>query len=333
MTGSLHLGLWLDAGSRARPLPDQLRRHIDLVHAAEARGFRSMWVGESHSFGMPAPFQWLAALASHTSLRLGIGVLLLPAWHPLRLAAEASVLDGLSGGRFELGVGVGRRPLQVRFGVETTTVATFADEVLEMLKVLWAGGDRFVGSVVQAEGPIDPLPVQRGGPPIWVGGAIRRSVLRAATFGDGWYASTTYSRTHLALQAERYREELTIRGAEGPILIAANRLALVADTDAEAETLGARYFGPVLRRYATNGSFGEELRNDQASPEELFHRLRDEFCLIGSAERVAREIRAYMDLGVTHIHARVIPDEVPTEIAVRTVDGLAESARVVAAGG
>jgi alkanesulfonate monooxygenase SsuD/methylene tetrahydromethanopterin reductase-like flavin-dependent oxidoreductase (luciferase family) len=299
------------------------------VGVAERCGFDSVWVGETYSFGMPAPLQWLAALAPQTSLRIGTGVLLLPAWEPLRLAAETAVLDALSGGRLELGVGVARRPVQVRFGVEPTTVATFADEVLEMLRVLWGGGQGFAGSIVRVEGGIEPLPVQPGGPPIWVGGAIRRSVLRAATFGDGWYASTTYSTHQIAQQAERYRTELAARGNGSQVQIAANRLTVVAETDEEADELGARYLGPVLRRYATNGSLGEAWRSDPATPEETFRRLRDEYCLVGSADTVAARMAEYQALGVTHVHARAFPDEAPPEVAAQTVAGLAEAVRLM----
>lgn len=333
MSEELQLGIWLDAGSRSRPLDEQLRRHLDLIRVAEQHGFDSVWVGETYSFGMPAPFQWLAAIAPQTSMRLGTGVLLLPTWHPLRLAAEVGVLDGLSGGRFELGVGVGRRPVQLRFGVEPTTVATFADEVLEMLRVLWAGGDGFAGSIVRVEGAVDPRPVQPGGPPIWVGGAIRRSVLRAATFGDGWYASTTHSRDHVALQADRYRAELATRANRGPVRIAVNRLALVARTDEEADALGARYLGPVLRRYATNGSLGEAWRNDDASAAEIYERLRDDYCLVGSPKTVARSLETYRALGVSHLHARAFPDEAPLDVAVQTVEGLAEAAHLLSSDG
>lgn len=330
MTERLHLGLWVDAGSRVRRLDEQLARHLRLVTAAEQVGFDSVWVGETYSFGMPAPLQWLAAIAPSTSMRIGTGVLLLPAWHPLRLAGETAVLDGMSGGRLDLGVGVARPRTQRRYGVDPASVATFADEMLEMLRVLWSGGDGFAGSIVRVDGSLDPLPVQPGGPPLWVGGAVRRSVLRAATFGDAWYGSTTYPFDVIVAQAERYRAELDARGRSDSARVAVNRLALVANSDSEAHALGAQYLGPLLRRYATNGSFGSEWQIDRATPAEIYDRLHGELCIVGAPDSAAAQLKRYADIGVTDVHVRVIPDEMPVEIALQTLRGIAEAVDAVA---
>ncbi|GAA2312239.1 LLM class flavin-dependent oxidoreductase [Streptomyces violaceusniger] len=88
------------------------RRTLDLFQAAEEWGYDSGWVAQHHfqpdGGRLPSPLLYLAAVAERTStLRLGTAVLMLGAEDPLRVAEDASVLDALSGGRVELGVGTG----------------------------------------------------------------------------------------------------------------------------------------------------------------------------------------------------------------------------------
>ncbi|WP_274911659.1 LLM class flavin-dependent oxidoreductase [Streptomyces sp. WZ-12] len=84
---------------------------LELLTAAEERGFASGWVAQHHARqdgGLPSPLVFLAAAAARTRLlRLGTGIITLPLEDPLRLAEDAAVLDTLSGGRLELGLGTG----------------------------------------------------------------------------------------------------------------------------------------------------------------------------------------------------------------------------------
>jgi len=91
------------------------RDYVELFVAAEELGFDSAWVAQHHfdaSAGrLPSPFTFLAAVAERTSrIRLGTAVVTLPLEDPLRVAEDAAVLDALSGGRVELGVGSGADP-------------------------------------------------------------------------------------------------------------------------------------------------------------------------------------------------------------------------------
>jgi len=91
------------------------RDYVELFTAAEELGFDSGWVAQHHFDGsagrLPSPFPFLAAVAERTRrIRLGTAVVTLPLEDPIRVAEDAAVLDALSGGRLELGVGSGADP-------------------------------------------------------------------------------------------------------------------------------------------------------------------------------------------------------------------------------
>jgi alkanesulfonate monooxygenase SsuD/methylene tetrahydromethanopterin reductase-like flavin-dependent oxidoreductase (luciferase family) len=96
--------------------PHQLYRdYVELFVAAEELGFDSAWVAQHHfdavSGRLPSPFTFLAAVAERTRrIHLGTAVVTLPLEDPVRVAEDAAVLDALSGGRVELGVGSGADP-------------------------------------------------------------------------------------------------------------------------------------------------------------------------------------------------------------------------------
>jgi putative FMN-dependent luciferase-like monooxygenase len=110
----LRLGFFtrlLDEGAAA----ERYRLALAQIRHAEAEGFDSAWVAQHHFHeaegGLPSPFVFLAqAAALTTRIRLGTGIVTLPLELPIRVAEDASVLDLMSGGRLELGLGSGGNP-------------------------------------------------------------------------------------------------------------------------------------------------------------------------------------------------------------------------------
>lgn len=114
MSRPFRLGFLSHLHGRAEPRT-LYRDYVELFVAAEEFGFDSAWVAQHHFSStagrLPSPFPFLAAVAERTRrLRLGTAVVTLPLEDPLRVAEDAAVLDALSGGRFELGVGSGTDP-------------------------------------------------------------------------------------------------------------------------------------------------------------------------------------------------------------------------------
>lgn len=99
-------------GATGQPIADVYARLLDAIVAADELGVDTFWVGQHHvdptSGRLPSPFPLLAAAAERTTrIRLGVAVVILPLEDPLRLAEDVAVVDALSGGRIEVGLGTG----------------------------------------------------------------------------------------------------------------------------------------------------------------------------------------------------------------------------------
>jgi probable F420-dependent oxidoreductase len=130
-------------------------------------------------------FAFVAACSS--KLRLFTNIIVLPYRNPFLLAKAAATLQVLSGGRLLLGVGVGyQREEFEALGVSYAERGALADEALETIRQIWAGGEVIKqGRHFNAPGN-ESRPVPSPVPPIWVGGGSDRALERAARHGDGW---------------------------------------------------------------------------------------------------------------------------------------------------
>jgi len=191
----LRIGIRLDprcpAGDRERARKLQAGL-LDLAEAAEAAGLDLLWLAESPADPdalVPAVFPVCAALAARTErLRIATGLLPLPLHHPLRVAEDAATVDGISQGRFELGVGLGAEPgAFAGFGLLTEERAGRFEEAVDLIRRAWGPAPvRFQGRHFQCEGlEVMPKPLQAGGPPIWLGARAESGKRRAARLGAG----------------------------------------------------------------------------------------------------------------------------------------------------
>lgn len=191
----LRFGLWFDFRN-----PPQFRRNYEDIYAetieqiawAEGIGYEGAWLSEHHFAPdgySPSPVVIAAAIAMRTKkMRIGTNVLLLPLYHPVRLAEDCATVDILSRGRFELGVGLGYRVNEFEgYGIPYKERAGRTNEGLEIIRRLWEGETvTFHGKYYHVENArIEPRPVQRPRPPIWVGGMMKPAAKRVARYGDG----------------------------------------------------------------------------------------------------------------------------------------------------
>ena len=175
---------------------------LDLATRAEQAGFASVWVAHhvlnagyvGERLGMRPYWDALTVLgwvAARTErVRLGTSVLVLPYLHPMPLAKQLATIDVLSGGRLDLGVGVGAMPEENEaLGVDYHTRGAQADECIDVLKALWADGSAsYAGTHYRFEDAVSsPKPLQRPHPPLLIGGNGIPALRRVARCGDGWH--------------------------------------------------------------------------------------------------------------------------------------------------
>jgi alkanesulfonate monooxygenase SsuD/methylene tetrahydromethanopterin reductase-like flavin-dependent oxidoreductase (luciferase family) len=202
--------------------------------------------------------------------------------YPAVLAAKlATTLDQVSGGRFDMGVGVGGEypPEFVAAGVDVTERGARTDEALELMRALWAGGSvDFDGRFTRVPDlALAPGPVQPGGPPVWLGGRSPAAIRRAGRFGDVWM----------------------------PYMYTPDQLASsLAEVRAATEAAG-RDPGAVQGAVFCWGGVGvdpEESRREvikgvSAVYQQDFTRLADRYLLHGDPDRVVARAREYADAG------------------------------------
>jgi probable F420-dependent oxidoreductase len=185
---------------------------------AEAAGYGSLWafqrllVPEGSAMepvyhSVLDPMVALGFAAAVTSrIRLGVAVVNMPYLSPAYLAKQAASVDVLSGGRLDLGLGLGWMPEEFAAagGVMAGRGARTA-EYIEVMRRLWAGGvAEFHGEhYTIPAGRAAPPPCQRPGPAVLLGGTVPRALRRAGTLADGWVTS---SRTDLS----RIREGIDV---------------------------------------------------------------------------------------------------------------------------
>jgi len=215
--------LFANAGPFAKPA-----NALGLAHLAEELGFESLWTvehvvvpsgyesqypysadgrmpGPEHT-PIPDPLVWLAFVAGATRrIRLGTGILILPQRNPLVLAKEVATLDRLSGGRVELGVGVGwLREEFDALGVPWEARGRRTDEYVDVLRRVWREPEISYDGEFTRFAPLksSPKPATPAGPKIHIGGHTNAAARRAGRIGDGFFPGRGDDESLRALLAE-----------------------------------------------------------------------------------------------------------------------------------
>ena len=165
------------------------RDFINYIIAAEKVGFEGVFLVEHHFTGagqLSASLNLLSYLAARTSrIRLGTAVVVLP-WHnPVLLAEQIATLDVLSNGRVDLGIGRGYRKEEFdAFCVPMSEAQERFNECLEVMLKAWASDERFSHNGKRwnyKEIMVEPAPIQRPHPPIWLAGGSPQGIAYVAS--------------------------------------------------------------------------------------------------------------------------------------------------------
>lgn len=268
---------------------------VEEAQAVEAAGFAYYSVIEHHQSEtreFSSPLLWLGALASHTRrLRLGVTVLLLPLYHPARLAEEIAAADVIAGGRTFVAVALGYQPRDfAMFGVPMSERVSRFREGVQILKQSWEQDKvTYHGKHFQLDGvAIRPRPLQTR-IPLWGGGNVERSARRAAQECDAWVSGTRSTPAELKSLAKAYRETATALGKQPEVILC--RDCWLADS---REAAWAEY-GAAMARHR-NSVLRQEGKPESAQLDELpLAEPGASNFILGSAADCIRQIEWYRE--------------------------------------
>ena len=286
---------------------------IDMVKMADEAGFEIAWAAEHHALEMtiaPNPFQIMTWWAGHTkNIRLGCGVANAAYWHPINIAGEAAMVDLISGGRMDFGLGSGayqREFDRMRPGLDQKDSYHYVQEMLPLVKELWKGDVEHNGTHWQfPKATSCPKPVQKD-VPIWV--AARSPI----TFDYAVQNNCNIMSWPLTMpfgEAEKYRDQLAEARAKYPghtgRFAMMRHTAVYDNEDDRAASLGAirnalgRFGNLMMKKGDVVNGFPDKVPLDELEGNvRVEPRMLEENLMFGSPDQVVEKLKMYENLGV-----------------------------------
>lgn len=260
------------------------------VRRAEQLGFKAVSTNDHLLYSRPwldAPTALAAVLSYSGNMSVGTSVALPVVRGPVQLAKALAAIDILSNGRLFVGVGPGSSPRDYEIvGLDYQERWKRFDESVCCMRALWRDdADPFAGRFYSTAGiDLEPKPLQRGGPPIWIGSwGSDAGLRRVARIGDGWLASA-YNTTpdQFRVGFEKLREQLRLAGKDPQSFPNAlvTMFMYITDDETEADRILSETIGALLKR-----PIGE---------------LRERL-LVGSPQSCAEKLAAYQAAGVQRV--------------------------------
>ncbi len=255
-------------GSPEREQSQLYREAIEQVEYAEELGFDSVWLGEHHftNYGIcPSILTFASYLAARTEqIRIGLAVAVLPFYQPLRLAEEAAMVDVLSGGRLDFGVGRGYQRVEFDgFGVSMEESKERFQETMDILQLAWSEGRFSYDGKFNKIDNVDvlPKPVQKPGPPIYAAAVSPDTATAMAEKGLPIMVGLTDTESAIASAHANYREKRREVFPDGPDLELPVLRMLYLSQDgtsirADAEGGFKNYLGSLISEGSPGGKTG-----------------------------------------------------------------------------
>ncbi|MGE5251871.1 MAG: LLM class flavin-dependent oxidoreductase [Bacteroidota bacterium] len=283
------------------------------VLLGEDLGFDSVWLEEHHGVSnhyWPSPLVALAGAATRTEhILLGTDIIVLPFYHPVRVAEDASLLDIISDGRFILGAAVGYKPDEFAlYQAPMEKRGARFEEAIQLIRLLWAEEEvNFQGRHYQVSGlKIEPRPAHPL--PIWLGGWGELALERAARLADAWVPGPTADLDKLLVAQSIYRRNLMGLGIEpGSRPCPLTREVVIAETDALALDIAQEHLMISYRDEYGGGAWKHPLIGaEDAAPVDQMEALSRERFLIGGPDTVIRKIERFREaFGMDHLICRL----------------------------
>ncbi len=288
---------------------------LDQIVRAEALGWDDVWISEHHFCDddyLPSVFPMAAAIAARTHrIRIGTGILILPFHDPVRAAEDAAVVDILSNGRLELGIGGGYRVEEFAgFGIDPAERSGRLNEAIPLLRRLFSG-ETFShhGKYYQyGEVSLRPLPVQGAQLPLWAGGTTPAAIRRAAKHCDGFLGLGP-----IGPMIPAYRQELVKAGKDPDgAEIASALMWLLVSRDPDRRWKEAQaHLSYQINRYAT---WTQAAGLDFVKPAHDRAALEAQGCLIVTPEQASEILENFIaDNHLSRFYSWTLPPGLPPE--------------------
>ena len=313
------------------PVSQFYQRIFEQIESLERLGFDRVWITEHH-FGdyggsIPHPPAFLAAIACKTSrIRLGVAVAVLPLNNPIHLAESYGMVDVLSNGRLDLGIGKGSEPIEyLRFGARREEGTQRMIEGAEILRQAWSDepvnfhGEFFNYDHVR----VLPKPVQRPHPPIWVGATRTEETFRWA--GKNGFHLMTLPFVHPTMEAlhdlvEIYRQALAQAGHDSATRQILGKFHIyVSDSLAQ----GIREAAPYMKNYSAIHAAVDPTR--KLTNRDVTADMARGFIIVGDPQRCVDIIRRWQEeVGLTTFSFTFHFGGMPQEMALKNIRLFAE---------
>ena len=312
--------------------------------AAEPLGYHSVWFAEHHfnDYGIcPAPPVLAAFVAARTTtLRLGMGVSLLPLHHPVDLAEQLAVLDVVSGGRLDVGIGRGGTLQDYQtFQSDRGDSRMRVEEGVALMRQCWTGAPfDFQGRFHSAERlHVRPRPVQAPHPPLFVATNSEDSVLSAARLGLPTLSSFFVPMADLKTRHGLYREAALASGRSPAEIEDLERRSWVMrvvhvapDHDSAVRATEAPFMGyqrrmSVLRSASTGGGVPDSFDRSLLRLRSFRDYLDDGWLVIGTPDEVRESLQQHLEAtGYQRVLLVMALPGLATDLALRSMRMFAE---------
>ncbi len=307
------------------PEPEFYRRMFEQMELLDQMGFHQVWVTEHHfhEYGgtIPDPATFLSAVASRTTrIRLGIAIVILPLHNPLEVAESYAMVDVISGGRLNFGIGRGTPAELERFGISYEDSVVRLREGTEIIQQGWSGeAVDFTGKLFDYKGVrLLPKPVQHPHPPFWVAASRSDDAYRWAG-QEGFHLLTLpymYELEVLWNSIDHYREALVKAGHDPSTREVLGKFHIYV-TGSEREAVAVA--GPYLHNYWAVADAQHPGRTT-ARRLQAAEQIARGNVIAGDPQRCIDLIRRWRDaLGLTVISGTFYFGGMPQEMALRNI--------------
>lgn len=303
---------------------------FDELEWVDEQDFDSIWITEHHfsNYSISASPLLLLTKASERvrRARLGTAILVLPLWDPVRLVADVSTLDVLTGGRLDIGIGRGYAPHESwGFGSDPAHSREQFEEAVRLILQLFDKSDTtFHGEHYDVPVPVTviPRPVQSPRPPIWMAASSPASIQFAADNGFHFMTPTNWTTPELAVQREFVEKCILSSGfPEAGREFETNRFVYCGtDEDELRLAIRASALQTTISRALAQGHTPTAGVNpiDYGSVE-VEAAVRDRF-IIGSPEEIVAQLKALGDAGVTYVLGQFRYGDLSADVARKSLE-------------